>query len=131
MAFKRALWSSGYEYRAKCPYCTTYFSYNDKQLDFRPWYPNGYINCPRCRKPFRHNEIYAVKEDGSPVYKTQGEANSAIDIGYYTATGLSPEQIQNSSQPHTPDQNIIYCSKCGKAHNRSNSYCSACGNKLQ
>lgn len=129
MAFKRALWSSGYEYRATCPYCRTKFSYRDNQLDFRPWYPNGFVYCPRCRKPFRHNEIYAVNEDGTPVYKTQSEANSAVNVGYYGATGISPEQTQ-SFEAHKPDPNVEYCSKCGKAHSTEDVFCSACGAKF-
>lgn len=130
MAFKRALWSSGYEYRATCPYCRTKFSYRDNQLDFRPWYPNGFVYCPKCRKPFRHNEIYAVDADGNPVYKTQGDAKAAINVGYYGATGMTPEQAQNYAQ-RAPDPNVVYCSKCGKAASKGDAFCSGCGNKLK
>ena len=135
MAFKRALWTSGYEYRATCPQCRTNFSYRDNQLDFRPWYPNGFVYCPKCRQPFRHNEIYAVNPDGSRVYKSQTDANNAVNVGYYGATGVSPEQMQHQqpqNQTYAPDQNVVFCSKCGRPHTRGvDVFCSSCGNKLE
>ena len=95
MAFKRALWTSGFEYRITCPYCGLYFSYTDRQLDYRSWYPNGFIYCMRCRKPLRHSEIYAVYPDGTRVYRNQAEADQAIRAGYFNATGvnLPPQQM--------------------------------------
>ncbi len=44
MSYKRALWTSGYKYRLRCPYCGTLIEYNDRQLGFRSWYPNGFIS---------------------------------------------------------------------------------------
>ena len=71
MTYKRQLWTSGYEYRLRCPFCGTYVSYVDRQLGFRAWYPDGFVYCPKCRKPIRHSELFAVHPDGTPVYKTQ------------------------------------------------------------
>ena len=88
MSYKRALWTSGYKYRLRCPYCGTLIEYTDRQLGFRSWYPNGFIYCPGCRKPQRHNEIFAVHPDGTPVYATREEANRAIVDGFYRSRGI-------------------------------------------
>ena len=85
--YKRQLWTSGYLYRQRCPYCGTVVEYTDRQLGYRSWYPNGFIYCTRCRKPLRHNEIFAVNPDGSAVYATQTEADLAVREGYYGVMG--------------------------------------------
>ena len=69
MAFKRALWHSGLTYQQTCYHCRALVRYTDYQLDFRPWYPDGFVYCPRCKGPLRHNELYAINPDGSPVYE--------------------------------------------------------------
>ncbi len=145
MAFKRALWSSGYTYQVVCPACGMAFSYNDRQLDFRPWYPNGYIYCPRCRKPFRHSEIYAVHPDGTRVYNTVAEAEQAINNGYYNMLGVNQPPAQAYQPPVQPaqpsyqqpvppvqmQQGESFCSKCGRAYRAGvDHFCSGCGNKL-
>lgn len=93
MAFKRALWSSGYTYKMRCPACGTVNEYTDKALDFRAWYPNGFVYCATCRKPLRHNEIFAVDKDGNPVFKSQAEADASVDIGYMKSMGY-PAGVQ-------------------------------------
>ena len=60
MAFKRALWHSGLTYCQTCPVCKTEVRYTDYELDFRPWYPDGYVDCPKCMGHLRHNEAYAI-----------------------------------------------------------------------
>ena len=108
MAFKRALWTSGYNYRITCPYCRAVRIYTDRELDFRPWYPDGFVYCPRCRKPLRHNEIYAIHPDGSPVYSNRGEADMSIREGYYNAYGVNQPvqqpQYPQAQQPVPPVQ---------------------------
>jgi predicted amidophosphoribosyltransferase len=132
MAFKRALWSSGYTYRMRCPYCGTNVSYTDKNLDFRPWYPNGFVYCPRCRKPLRHEEIYAVDVNGTPVYKTQEEANQALYIGYTHAMGYPENQgsFDGAGQAQTTDT-VKFCPQCGRPYRLGKDhFCSGCGEKL-
>ncbi|MBR5059631.1 MAG: hypothetical protein IKX06_02540 [Clostridia bacterium] len=108
MAFKRALWSSGYTYKMRCPYCGTNNQYTDKALDFRMWYPNGFILCARCRKPLRHNEIFAVDKDGNPVFNSQAEADASVETGYlnsvgYPAAAQNQHVAQNADVVNTPD----------------------------
>ena len=103
MAFKRALWHSGLTYQQTCYHCrTTVVRYTDYNLDFRPWYPDGFVYCPNCRGPLRHNELYAIKEDGTPVYPPTAAAPGAAT-----------------------------CPQCGKAVNLGvDRFCSGCGHKL-
>lgn len=135
MAFKRALWTSGYNYQITCPYCRTMTVYNDRQLDFRPWFPDGFVYCPRCRKPLRHSEIYAIHPDGTPVYNNVAEANQSIRDGYYNACGINrPPQGQGYQQPpyQQPQPNQAFCPNCGRGYvvGRDH-FCSGCGNKLE
>ena len=107
MAFKRALWHSGLTYQQTCYHCRAVVRYTDHQLDFRPWYSDGFVYCPRCKGPLRHNELYAVNEDGSPVYP------------------------QPAAQPMGVQEGIQYCTKCGRAyHKGQDNFCSGCGAKL-
>lgn len=58
--FKRAEWHSGLTYSQTCRQCHTVVTYTDKLLDFRPWYADGFVYCPKCNTPLRHNENYAI-----------------------------------------------------------------------
>ena len=133
MSYKRQMWTSGYEYRARCPKCGTFLSYFDRDLQYRAWYANGFVYCPTCREPIRHNEMYAVNEDGTPVYKTQAEANQALVIGYNKALG-SPVQTVNPqpvSAGNVPTEGVGYCPECGaKFEKGTTHFCSNCGTKL-
>jgi len=138
MSFKRATWTSGYTYRRDCEYCRTPITYTDRQLDFRPWYTNGFIYCPRCRKPLRHSEIYAVRPDGTQVYANQAEADAAIRIGYYDALGISPppENVASAApagaQTPAVDPNFAFCPDCGARYERGKaSFCRRCGRNHQ
>ena len=43
-----------------CEYCGTKFEYDRNDIGFRPWYPHGFVYCPKCRKPIRHQNEYKV-----------------------------------------------------------------------
>lgn len=58
--FKRAEWHSGLTYRQTCRECNEVVVYTDHKLGFRPWYPDGFVYCPKCETPLRHNEEYAI-----------------------------------------------------------------------
>ncbi len=58
--FKRAEWHSGLTYKQTCPMCQTTVKYTDHVLDFRPWFADGFVYCPKCQKPLRHREAYAI-----------------------------------------------------------------------
>lgn len=49
-------------FRRECEYCLSTIEYKFKDLGYRPWYPKGFVYCPKCQKPLRHSEKYAVKE---------------------------------------------------------------------
>ncbi len=42
-------------FTTKCERCGLVFDYQSSDLGFRPWYPNGYTDCPRCDNNIRHN----------------------------------------------------------------------------
>lgn len=134
MAFKRALWRSGYTYRRQCEYCGVDLYYQDSQLDFRPWYPDGFVYCPACRRPLRHNEIFATFPDGTPVYRTQQEADTAIPVGYYQAMGIAPPPSAATpvaSAPPAPPETVA-CPSCGRVCRKGyDRFCSGCGRALE
>ena len=138
--YKRQMWTSGYTYRQACPYCGTVVEYTDNQLGYRSWFPNGFVYCPRCRKPLRHNEIYALKPDGTPVYSTQIEADVAIREGYYSTVGV-PYAPGNLNQPPAPPASApspaadgspkCFCNQCGREFTPGiDHFCPSCGNRL-
>ena len=52
------------KFRIKCEYCLCEFTYESEDLGFRPWYPKGFVYCPECRKPLRHDPVkYVIKEN--------------------------------------------------------------------
>ena len=104
--FKRANWKSGLTYQHVCPECKTVVRYTDDLLDFRPWYPDGFVYCPRCQKPLRHNENLAIDQaTGEPIYAQAQPQDS-------TSTGAN-----------------AYCTKCGNKFTNSDPYCGKCGAK--
>ena len=60
MAYQRALWKSGLTYEQVCEQCHTRVRYTDDKLDYRPWFADGFVYCPNCQKPLRHNEKFAI-----------------------------------------------------------------------
>ena len=125
MAFKRALWTSGYTYLATCSNCGTQIQSTDRDLDYRAWYPNGFVYCPRCRTPVRHDEFFAVNPDGTNVYATHADANRAVEEGYLRAIGAQPQQIQPIAT------NRMFCTSCGRPYVKGkDAFCSGCGKKL-
>lgn len=99
--FKRASWHSGLTYQQTCRNCNTTINYTDKSLDFRPWYPNGYVYCPKCKTPLRHSEDLAI------TTKEQETVN-----------------ITNQTKPQT-----ITCVNCGVELSENQNFCPYCGTK--
>ena len=108
MGYKRAEWHSGLTYHQICRECNTPVQYNDYSLDFRPWYADGFVYCPRCKTPLRHNEEYAIN----------APAAAAPIVA-------QPVQPSVSTSPDLPR----FCSACGKAFREDDNFCSGCGNK--
>lgn len=67
MSFQRATWHSGLTYQQTCRKCYTVVQYKDDILDFRPWYADGFVYCPKCHTPLRHNEAYAINRPQQPA----------------------------------------------------------------
>ncbi len=74
----------------------------DDKLDFRPWYADGFVYCPKCKKPLRHNESYAI--------------NAAPDAA-------NPQPVDISSGEGA------FCVQCGKQFNDGDRFCAGCGAK--
>lgn len=111
MAYKRALWRSGLTYRQTCSICFVTFDYTERNLGFRPWFPDGFVYCPRCKKPLRHHEQYAINPDGSPYYAQQQQ----------------PQQpgFEQKSLPQG------FCTNCGRPYVIGvDHFCGGCGKKL-
>lgn len=102
--FKRAEWHSGLTYKQVCRECKTTVEYNDYSLDFRPWYADGFVYCPRCNTPLRHNENFAINNPCAPAAKAAS---------------------------HGPAEANAYgfCTKCGNPYNEGDLFCAKCGNK--
>ncbi len=140
--YKRQLWTSGYTYRIRCPYCGMNYQYLDRDMNYRSWYPDGFTYCPGCRRPNRHNEIFAIHPDGTPVYSTLEEAKQAILNGYYRAVGMpipapAPRAPASQAAPvfyAAPSQipaGTAFCSRCGKPYQKGQmNFCGSCGAPL-
>ena len=113
--FKRANWHSGLTYRQTCESCNTEVTYKDDKLGFRPWFPDGFVYCPTCEKPLRHNEAYAI--DGVVEKKV-------VDL---TNEESKTEQVE----PAVVEEKEVaeFCTECGGKFREGDKFCSQCGKK--
>ena len=100
MGFQRAKWHSGLIYRQVCTTCKKTVTYSDYNLDFRPWYADGYVDCPVCKRHIRHNESYAIKSPEEVAATAAAEAGTAK-----------------------------FCVQCGHAFAEGDCFCCKCGAK--
>ena len=107
MAFKRAQWHSGLTYKQTCDECGTIVQYTDELLDFRPWFADGFVYCPKCKKPLRHRETYAIEGD---------KAEQEVQI------------LTKPVDEKTPSGEG-FCTQCGKQFRAGDCFCSGCGKK--
>lgn len=103
MGFARARWHSGLTYKQTCDQCKTTVTYTDHNLDYRPWFADGFVYCPVCKKPLRHNENYAINNP------------------------------QPKAEPTTPSSTngelATFCNQCGHKFNDGDVFCCKCGTK--
>lgn len=135
MAFQRALWHSGLTYKQTCPKCHTVIQYTDEQLDFRPWYADGFVYCATCRSPLRHNEAYAVDENGNYLRTTSpgNVAAPAAPAAPVAAVPVAAAAPATSASPEAPAAAgaVAYCKNCGRQYIVGDAnFCNGCGNKL-
>ena len=102
MAYQRALWRSGLTYQQTCRTCNTTVTYMDNILDFRPWFPDGYVYCPTCKNPLRHHERYAI--NSAPA--------ASVDL---------------TGRTRTTGGSSIFCTNCGNRFYEKDSFCGKCG----
>ena len=106
MAYQREEWHSGLTYQQICETCKNPVKYTDWDLDFRPWYPDGFVDCPVCKCHLRHNEKYAI--DAPAHYRPAPEAASVNNAGGFTQA---------------------FCPNCGKKFEEGHAFCTSCGTK--
>ena len=107
MAYQRAQWQSGLTYQQVCETCKNTFRYTDQCLDFRPWYPDGYVDCPVCKTHLRHNEKYAINASNKPI-------------------DVSAEKDDTQKSANFTE---YYCPKCGNKFGKDHCFCCICGAK--
>ena len=120
--FSRENWHSGLTYKQTCDQCKETFKYTDYQLGFRPWFADGFVYCPRCKKPLRHNEKFAIKV----------EKNDKQDI---IVEEKKYERENKKDQKQTisvndDKENMMYCQHCGERIPKNSKFCSNCGNDV-
>ena len=118
MSFKRATWRSGLTYQQTCRECKTTVTYTDDLLDFRPWYADGFVYCPTCRTPLRHNEGYAIN---API-----QAGTNVDL---TAAAPAAPAAPVAPAAQAPAGKAPFCHQCGKQYHSDDAFCSGCGAK--
>ncbi len=107
MAYQRATWHSGLTYKKACDVCQTVVKYNDYSLDFRPWFPDGFVYCPTCKKPLRHSESNAVEGvRRPPEVDLTARYNPAAN---YTGTANFCNECGNRFTK--PEE--MFCNRCG------------------
>ena len=116
MAFKRAGWHSGLTYEVTCEVCKTTVLYMDDKLDFRPWYADGFIYCPKCNSPIRHRESYAI----------DGNSNNTVNVNPASVSVSGDASSTNCDAPST-NCDAKFCNQCGKAFGENDRFCSGCG----
>ena len=114
MGYKRAEWHSGLTYQQTCEHCKTVLQYTDYSLDFRPWYADGFVYCPKCKTPLRHNENYALGPDGKPKAEEPKPA---------------PAPASAPAPAASPAGSGAFCTGCGHRFGEGDRFCAQCGTK--
>ncbi len=118
MGYQRAQWHSGLTYQQLCETCKNLVRYTDEALDFRPWYPDGYVDCPVCKSHLRHNESYAIDVPNRPAATPQENSATA-----------APQENSATAAPTGGNFTDVFCAKCGNKYGENDRFCSKCGAK--
>ena len=117
MGYKRADWHSGLTYRQTCESCQTVVEYMDDKLGFRPWYADGFVYCPTCKTPLRHNEKYAIDRPATP---------NVVDITPNASAAEASASASAGAQGRA-----AFCPQCGKPFSVEDNFCAGCGKKRE
>ena len=111
MGFQRAQWHSGLTYQQTCPTCKTVLQYTDYSLDFRPWYADGFVDCPKCKTHLRHNESYAIDTRQSKIV-----AAPTPEPALAPAPEPTPEPVpEPAPAPEQPAYSVSLAEQAGTA----------------
>ncbi len=134
MGFKRAEWKSGLTYEQTCKNCGVKITYMDDKLDFRPWFPDGFVYCPRCKTPLRHNENLAINrpEEVHISMLTPDAPKEEINMvpEAYALSG-APIPPATTTPPTSKVPIPMFCRHCGKQFREDDRFCSGCGAKRE
>ncbi|MBQ4105226.1 MAG: hypothetical protein IJC86_02425 [Clostridia bacterium] len=131
MGYKRAEWHSGLTYKQLCKTCNTNVTYQDNALGFRPWYADGFVYCPNCKTPLRHNEDYAIDKPAAPREMTI-PAPTTVETPTQPAEEITQPVVEDSQKAvATADEAPVFCTQCGKKFSDVDIFCSGCGTKRQ
>ena len=133
MGFKRAEWHSGLTYQQTCETCKTVLQYTDYSLDFRPWYADGFVYCPKCKTPLRHNEKYALSNEQpapapAPV-PAPVEEKPAYTVTPSEQAGTAPAPVEEPAPAPAAPALAAFCTGCGYKYADSDRFCPMCGTK--
>ena len=120
MGYTRERWHSGLTYRQTCDQCNTTIQYMDDKLGFRPWFPDGFVYCPTCKKPLRHSEAYSLSEPEPKFVVIETTQNE---------TTQNETTTEETKTEETKTEAPQFCSQCGKAFRDGDNFCSGCGTK--
>ena len=118
MGYQRANWHSGLNYVQTCEGCNTKVMYTDYYLEFRPWYADGFVYGPTCKKPLRHRETYAINPQAP---------GQQVNLGMNQQPQSGMNQ-QPQSQPMAQGE-VRYCTACGYEFKGHELFCPMCGKK--
>lgn len=136
MGFKRAQWHSGLTYQQTCETCKTVLQYTDYSLDYRPWYADGFVDCPKCKSHLRHNENYAI--DARPAQTVQvpapvsAPAQAPASAEQKPAYMVEPSAQAAASAPVSapaPADRPLFCTNCGSRFGEADRFCAQCGTR--
>lgn len=99
----------------------------DDKLDFRPWYADGFVYCPNCRRPVRHNELHAVATaDGQPIPNTTAVVGQPVEPSVAPVSAPVVPPVSGA-----PAGLARFCSGCGAPFQDAERFCSQCGKKRE